>query len=152
MVNFPTGIPTVTPIILLFWIYLFLSMQVFVLQWISLPWEILIILLSHFPLTFRQIHNRMPHFITQLMTILMLIGTVFAIIWEMFHGRISLNFKLILSVGSGWNWCIYPGFNNWHTSRMYVCLLSLAYTWFWTCVRWHVRSFLPMTFNLFVCP
>ena len=46
----------------LFWIYFFLLMLVFVLQWLSLHWEILIMLLSQFPLTFHQIHNGMPHF------------------------------------------------------------------------------------------
>ena len=33
---------------------------VFVLQWLSLHWEILIMLLSQFPLTFQLIHNRIP--------------------------------------------------------------------------------------------
>ena len=37
---------------------------VFVLQWLSLHWEILIILLCHFPLTFHQFYNRMSCFIT----------------------------------------------------------------------------------------
>ena len=34
----------------------------------------------------------------------------------------------------------YPsaGSNNWHTSRTYVCLLLLAYSWFWISVRWHI--------------
>ena len=40
----------------------------------------------------------MPHFIAELMTILVLIGMVFVIIWEIFHGRISLNSKLLLLV------------------------------------------------------
>ena len=60
MVNFPTGIPDCHgPAIF----DLFLLMLVFVLQWLSLHWEILIMLLSQFPLTFYQIHNGMPHFI-----------------------------------------------------------------------------------------
>ena len=54
---------TVILIALLFWIYLFLLMLVFVLQWLSLHWEILI-MLSQFPLTFHQIHNEMPCFMT----------------------------------------------------------------------------------------
>ena len=49
--------------VLLFSIYLFLLTLVFVLQWLSLHWEILIMLLSQFPLTFQLIHNRMTHFI-----------------------------------------------------------------------------------------
>ena len=64
MVNFLLGSQTVTLIVLLFWIYFFLLMLVFVLQWLSLHWEILIMLLSQFPLTFDQIHNGMLHFIT----------------------------------------------------------------------------------------
>ena len=43
-----------------------------------------------------HIDNWMPHFIALLMTILVLIGTVFVIISEMFHGRISLNSVLLL--------------------------------------------------------
>ena len=52
----------------------------FVLQWLYLHWEIVIMLSSQFPLTFNQIQNRIPCFIAQLMTILVLIGTVFMII------------------------------------------------------------------------
>ena len=66
--------------VLFFWISFFLLTLVFVLQWLSLHWEILIMLLSQFPLTFHQIHNGMPRFIAQLMTILVLIRTVFLII------------------------------------------------------------------------
>ena len=87
---------TVTLTVLHFWIYFFLLMLVFVLQWFSLHWEILIMLLSPFPLTFQQTQNRIPHFIAQLMTIIKLIGMVFMIIWEMFHGRTSLNSVLLL--------------------------------------------------------
>ena len=39
---------------------------------------------------------RMPRFITLPMTIPMLIGTIFVIVLEMFHGRISLNSVLLL--------------------------------------------------------
>ena len=63
MLNFPTRIPDCgshSAALLDF----FLLMLVFVLQWLSLHWEILIMLLSQFPLTFQLIHNRMPHFIT----------------------------------------------------------------------------------------
>ena len=42
--TFLLGSPTVIPTVLLFWIYLFLLMPVFVLQWLSLHWEILIVL------------------------------------------------------------------------------------------------------------
>ena len=44
---------TVTLTVLLFWIDLFLLMQVFVLQWPSLHWEVLIMFLSQFPFTYQ---------------------------------------------------------------------------------------------------
>ena len=62
MLNFPTWIPdsdSYSPVLL----DLFLLMLVFVLQWLSLHWEILV-MLSQFPLTFQQIHNRMYCFIS----------------------------------------------------------------------------------------
>ena len=58
--TFLHGSQTVILIVLLFWIYLFLLVVVIVLQWLSLHWEILIVLLSKFPLTLHQIHNEMP--------------------------------------------------------------------------------------------
>ena len=60
--TFLFGFQTVSLIVLLFWIYSFLQTLVFVLQWLSRHWEILIMLLSQFPLTFHQIHIRMPPF------------------------------------------------------------------------------------------
>ena len=59
-------------------------------------WEILPMLLFHFPLTLHHVHSRMSRFITLLMTILVLIRAVFVIIWEMLHGRIYLNSMLLL--------------------------------------------------------
>ena len=62
MFNFPTHIPDCvshSPALL----DLFLLTLVLVLQWLSLNSEIRIILLSQFPLTFHQIHNRMTRFI-----------------------------------------------------------------------------------------
>ena len=50
IVNFPTWI-SVTLTVLFFWIYLFFLTLVFVLRWLSLHWEILIILLPQFLLT-----------------------------------------------------------------------------------------------------
>ena len=61
--TFLFGSQTVILIVLPFWIYFFLLTLVFVLQWLPLQWEILIMLLSQFPLTFHQIHNGMPRFI-----------------------------------------------------------------------------------------
>ena len=49
--------------VLLFWIYSFPRMLVFVLRWLSFYWEILIMLLSQFLLTFQDKQNKMPHFI-----------------------------------------------------------------------------------------
>ena len=49
-------------------------MLVFVLQWLCLDWEILIMFLSQFPLTFQYIQNRMPCITAYFMTILVLIG------------------------------------------------------------------------------
>ena len=72
MVNFPTRVQTPVQTCSFGFIY----------QWYSLHWEILIMLLSQFPLTFHKIHNRILCFITQLMTILTLIGMVFMIIWD----------------------------------------------------------------------
>ena len=68
--TFLLGSQTVILTVLLFWISFFLLTLVFVLQRLSLHWEILIMLLSQFPLIFHQIHNRIPHFIALLMTIL----------------------------------------------------------------------------------
>ena len=62
MVNFPTRIPDCdshSPALL----DLFLLTLLFVLQWLSIHWEILIMWLSRLPSTFHQIHNGMPCFI-----------------------------------------------------------------------------------------
>ena len=53
----------VTLKVLLFWIYLFLLTLVFVPQWLSLHWEILILLLSQFPVAFHQTQMGVPRFI-----------------------------------------------------------------------------------------
>ena len=71
---FLPGSLTVTLAFLFFWISFSLLMLVF----------ILIIWLSRFPLTFCQTQKGMPHFIALLITILVLIGVVFVIFWEMF--------------------------------------------------------------------
>ena len=51
--TFLLGSLTVTRTDLLFWIYFFVLTVVFVLQWLTFHWEILIMLLSQFPLTFQ---------------------------------------------------------------------------------------------------
>ena len=55
--NFLLGSQTVILIVLLSWIYFLLLTLVFVLQWVSVHWEILIMLFSRFQLTFQLIHN-----------------------------------------------------------------------------------------------
>ena len=61
--TFLLGSQTMILTVLPFWIYFFLLMLVFVLQWLPPHWKILIMLLSQFTLTFHQIHNGMAHFI-----------------------------------------------------------------------------------------
>ena len=63
MVNFPTWIPDCDSHSSTFLDLFFFLRLVFVLEWFSLHWEILIILLTQFPLIFHQTQNRMPHFI-----------------------------------------------------------------------------------------
>ena len=60
--TFLLGSQTVILTVLLFWIYLFVLTLVSVPQWLSLHWEILIMPLTQFPLTFDQTHNVMPSF------------------------------------------------------------------------------------------
>ena len=74
--TFLLGSETVILIVLLIWIYFLLLMLVFVLQWLSLHWEILIMLLSQFPLTFHQIHNG-----------------IFFFIWDSLHARLNSHYK-----------------------------------------------------------
>ena len=80
MVNFPTRIPDCdshSPALL----DLFISSGASICSTMaSLHWEILIMLLSRFPLTFQLTQNRIPPFIVRLMTILLVIGMVFVII------------------------------------------------------------------------
>ena len=63
MVNFPTRILDCDSHSPAFSLYFFLLALVFLLQWLSLHWEILIMLLSQFPSPFQLIHNEMPRFI-----------------------------------------------------------------------------------------
>ena len=85
---------TVILTILLFCIYFFL-MLIFCSTMVFPPLFIsLILLLSQFPLTFHEIHNRMPCFIARL---LVLIGAVFMILWEI---PLECVFKLIASTAT----------------------------------------------------
>ena len=94
--TFFLGSQTVILTVLILLIYFIVLTLVFFLQWLSFNWEILPMLLFRFPLTFHHVHSRMSHFITLLMTVLVLIRTVFVIIWEILHGRIYLNSMLVL--------------------------------------------------------
>ena len=94
--TFLLGLHTITLIVLLFWIYFCLVSIVFVLKSLSLHWEILTMLLFHFPLTFHESYNGKPRFMVSLMTILELIGMVLVTIGKMFQGRISLHLVLLV--------------------------------------------------------
>ena len=63
--NFSLITSTVICKILFFWISLYLLRLVFVLQWLSFHWEILIRLLSQFTFTFLEAYWRLLHFIAQ---------------------------------------------------------------------------------------
>ena len=54
---------SVTLTVLFFWVFLFLMTLLFALQWLTLHWEILIMWLSRFLLTFGQNQDVMPCFI-----------------------------------------------------------------------------------------
>ena len=56
---FVLGYLTVNFTVMLFWIYVFLLVLVFVLQWLSLHWKILI-MSSRFPLTFVKLERECP--------------------------------------------------------------------------------------------
>ena len=69
----------------------FLLLLVFVTEWLSLLWEALIMLLSWFQLTFLQTQKGMPLLIVQLMVILVLTGTTFVIIWEIWEDILKVS-------------------------------------------------------------
>ena len=64
--TFLLGSLTVSLTFLLFWIYFYLLMLVFAIQWFCLYCEILIMLLPQFPMTFHQTQNGMLGFIVYL--------------------------------------------------------------------------------------
>ena len=82
--TFLLGFQTVILIVLLFWIYFFLLTLVFVLQWLSLHWEILIMLLPQFPLTFHHIHRGWPVSLHWLWLFLCWLGWS---LWSFFDNR-----------------------------------------------------------------
>ena len=96
--TFLLGSLTVTLTVLLFWIYLFILIPVFVLQLLTLHSPLgnanhVVLSVSN---DFLTNSKRDAPFYRIVMTILVLTGMVFVNIWEMFHGRISLNSVLLL--------------------------------------------------------
>ena len=85
--------------VLLFCIYIFLSFDTSICSTLPFPpLKTSNLVLVSVSLTFQQTQHGMSHFIAYLMTILLLIGMVFMIILEIFHGRISLNSVFLLLV------------------------------------------------------
>ena len=103
-ITFLLAFKTVILTVLLFWIFLFLDSSI--CSKMAFP------PLGNFDHVVCFYSQWDAHFITLLVTILVLLGTAFLSIWEMFHGGISFDSVLlclwILWVGSGRNWCIYP--------------------------------------------
>ena len=129
---------TMTRLVLLLWISFFLATLVVVLHWLSIHWKNLIMLLSQFPRTFLQTQKTIPRFIAQLITILLLIGTVYlkAVSWKDF---LLLLYYWILWVGPGWNWWIYIPYSkcqvNFHSfpwfSATFAAAISLRNDFFY---------------------
>ena len=96
--TFPVGSQTVILTVLLFWISFFLLMLLFVIQWLYLQLgnsdHVNVSVSIYFPSNSQQ--DDLFHHIA--FTILILNGTVFLIIWEMFHERMSLKSLLLLLV------------------------------------------------------
>ena len=96
--TFPVGSQTVILTVLLFWISFFLLMLLFVIQWLYLQLgnsdHVNVSVSIYFPSNSQQ--DALFHYIA--FTILILNGTVFLIIWEMFHERMSLKSLLLLLV------------------------------------------------------
>ena len=96
--TFSVGSQTVILTVLLFWISFFLLMLLFVIQWLYLQLgnsdHVNVSVSIYFPSNSQQ--DALFHHIA--FTILILNGTVFLIIWEMFHERMSLKSLLLLLV------------------------------------------------------
>ena len=94
--TFPVGSQTVILTVLPFWISFFLLMLLFVIQWLYLQLgnsdHVNVSVSIYFPSNSQQ--DALFHHIA--FTILILNGTVFLIIWEVFHERMSLNSLLLL--------------------------------------------------------
>ena len=71
-------------------------------KWLSLCLEILIMLLSQFPLTFCQTQKEMSCVIGKLMSIFVLIERVFMIISEMMHWRIVVQKMYVILFPKNW--------------------------------------------------
>ena len=86
---------TVILTVLLFWIYLLLDTSICSTM-VFPPFGNSKHVIVSVSIDFSSYSYLMPYFMKLLMTILVLIGMVFMIIWEMFHGMISLSLVLLL--------------------------------------------------------
>ena len=107
---------TVTLTVLLLWIYLFLLMLIFVLQCLSLHWEILVMLLSQFPLTFYQIKKGCPISSNSFWLFSCWLW-VFVTIWEMSHAHGWISWSLVLML------LLVNFVNGFRLELMYVSLI-----------------------------
>ena len=84
------------------------------------------LLLPWFPLTFCSTLNGLLLFIALLLIILLLIGMVFVIIEEMYHGRVSLIWMLLLLLSNLWVGLLM----NWNISHPKYQVESHSTPWF----------------------
>ena len=108
--TFLLGYLSVTLRVHLFWIYFFILTLVLVLKRLSLFWEILIILLSRFPLTFLQTLKGITFSWHSVWLFSCWLGrSSRSFVWCSMGSSLVL-LLLVLNSGSwpGWNWCTYP--------------------------------------------
>ena len=114
----------------------FLVTQVFVIQWLSLHWEILIMWLYQFPSIWLSVplkNGSLVSLCSFFLTFIVLIGMVFVIIWEMFYERISLNLGLLVFL------------------RIAVGEFKLELMYIFLSVNIRSPSFICMFFSCFFC-
>ena len=121
---------TVILIVLLFWVSFFLSLtQVFVLQWLSLHWELLIMLLSQVPLTFTM--ETLPSNSQWDAWLHCIVYDYSCADWDGLHDHLRDNpwediFKLASAVASIFCECIQVGINVYIPHRKYWYLRMLG--------------------------
>ena len=94
------GSLTVIVTVLLFWINFFLPTLVFVLQWLFLHWEILIMFLSLFPWTSCKLKTECLVSSCSLWLFSCWLG------WSSWDVR-DVTWEDIFVSGKGWNWCVF---------------------------------------------